>query len=234
MADLKSAAFGRVGSNPTPGTKEVAVTDDRPDAYRRAAVTYDLVIEPFLRTTRLVGLEMLPPKPGMRVLDVGCGTGAQLERYRDAGCAIACVDMSPGMLAQVARRLGDVDARKTDGTTLPFEDDLFDLATISFVLHEVAPEKRLQIINEMARVVRPAGHLLVADFVPGPWTMKGRLYRPFIMAVEFAAGRDHFRHHRDFLRSGGVPGLVSRADLEVTDERFVGGGTIGVYLVATP
>ncbi len=207
---------------------------DRPDAYRRAAVTYDLVIEPFLRKTRLVGLEMMPPTPGMRVLDVGCGTGAQLERYRDAGCTVACVDKSPGMLAQVGRRLGNVDARLTDGTVLPFEDNAFDLATISFVLHEVSPGLRPQIVGEMARVVRSDGRLLVTDFVPGPWSMKGRLYRPFIMSVEFAAGFDHFRHHRDFLRSGGVPGLASQVGLDIEDERFVGGGTIGLYLLATP
>lgn len=207
------------------------MTDDRPDAYRRAAVTYDLVIEPFLRTTRLVGLEMLPPKPGMRVLDVGCGTGAQLERYRDAGCTVACVDTSVGMLETAKRRLGNVDVRLTDGTALPFPDDSFDLATISFVLHEVSPELRPQILTEMRRVVHSAGRILVTDFTAQPWTLKGHLFRAGIVAVEFAAGRDHWRHHRDFLRYGGLPGLAGRVGLQIVDRRLVAAGTIGVWLL---
>ena len=168
----------------------------------------------------------------MQVLDVGCGTGAQLSAYRGAGCRVSCVDLSPGMLDVARRRLGpEADVREGSGADIPFPDDAFDLATISFVLHELPSGDREMILGEMRRGVRPDGGILVIDFLPGPYLgLKGFFERALIVAIEVGAGGDHWRNHRDFLRRGGVRALASRHGLSTREERYRGGGTLGVTL----
>lgn len=209
------------------------MTDETQDSYSKAARRYDLLIGPLIKRLRTAGLELLPPAPGMAVLDVGCGTGVQLSVYQEAGCEVSCVDMSPAMLGVARRRLGDdADIREVDGTALPFSDDSFDLATVSFVLHEVPSKDRERIVEEMRRVTRPSGHLLVTDFIPGPHrSLKGRITRLGIVAIEFGAGSEHWTNHKAFMAAGGVPALAARHGLAVEKVHLAGGGTIGVYLL---
>lgn len=56
------------------------------DPYRRVARLYDRLFEPLNRGLRLIGLRMFRPKAGMRILDVGCGTGVHLDLHRRFGC----------------------------------------------------------------------------------------------------------------------------------------------------
>jgi ubiquinone/menaquinone biosynthesis C-methylase UbiE len=200
---------------------------------QRAAHLYDRFIGPLVEGVQTTAFDMYPPWEGMRVLDVGCGTGAQLSAYADAGCRVSCVDVSPGMLSVARRRLGpEAELREGSGTMIPFADDAFDLATISFVLHEVPLSDRVNILQEMRRVVKSDGRILVIDFLPGPYRgLKSRMVRVGIVAIELAAGRDHWRNHRDFLRRGGLESLTH--DLTVRDERPVGWGTLSATLLGS-
>jgi cyclopropane fatty-acyl-phospholipid synthase-like methyltransferase len=56
--------------------------------YRFASLAYDAVIEPLLRGARDASLRLAPPQRGMRVLDVGCGTGSHLVRYAAGGAQV--------------------------------------------------------------------------------------------------------------------------------------------------
>jgi ubiquinone/menaquinone biosynthesis C-methylase UbiE len=225
VVDLNSAALsGACGFDSHPGHVI--------DKYERAALRYDRFIGPLVVGARETALEMFPPRDGMRVLDVGCGTGAQLAAYASAGCEVSCVDLSLGMLEVARRRLGPrADVREANGTELPFPDDAFDLATISFVLHEIPVEDRQLVLREMKRVVRPGGAIIVIDFLAGPYGLRGFFARALIVAIEIAAGRDHWRNHRDFLRRGAVQALAGRYGLSIKDERHGGGGTLGVTLL---
>jgi len=203
------------------------------DTYERAARRYDRFIGPLVAGVRAMALEMYPSHEGMRVLDVGCGTGAQLSAYAEAGCLVSCVDLSPGMLGVARRRLGaKADVREGSGTEIPFPDDSFDLATISFVFHEVPFEDRVSILGEMRRVVRPGGGILVIDFLPGPYRgLRGLVVRGGIVVIEVGAGRDHWRNHRDFLRRGGLDALAAAQGLSVRSRRVTGRGTLGATLL---
>jgi len=203
------------------------------DKYERAARRYDRFIGPLVAGAHETALEMFPPEGGMRVLDVGCGTGVQLRAYRDAGCEVSCVDLSPGMLDVARRRLGpEADVREGSGTDIPFPTDAFDLVTISFVLHEVASDDRESIVGEVKRVMKPDGGLVVIDFLPGPYAgPRGFLERALIVGIEVAAGRSHWCNHRDFLRRGGVRALAGRHSLRIRGETRRGGGTLGVTLL---
>jgi ubiquinone/menaquinone biosynthesis C-methylase UbiE len=117
----------------------------------------------------------LPYARGARVLEAGCGTGMILKELAPVATRAVGLDVSPGMLAQArARGLAVVHGSVTD---LPFADGEFDLAYSFKVLAHV--ERIERALAEMARVVRPGGHV-IAEFY-NPWSLRGlikRLKRP--------------------------------------------------------
>ena len=76
------------------------------DPYQKFVRRYDALVEPFISALRRMGLKMVPPKDGMLVLDIGCGTGTSLRLYHDAGCRAFGIDLSPSMLAVARNKLG--------------------------------------------------------------------------------------------------------------------------------
>ena len=99
-----------------------------PDAYRRVARWYDSIFGRLTAGLRGLGLKMLPPREGMDVLDVGCGTGIQLAAYQEAGCRVSGIDTSQAMLNVAHRRLRErADLRLGDAARMPYPDGAFDL-----------------------------------------------------------------------------------------------------------
>ena len=104
-----------------------------------------------------------------RILDVGCGTGFDLAFWLSSGWqpgSLAGVDLVEERIAQARARLPGVDLRVTSGTTIPFEDGSFDIATAVTVFSSILDAGvRQALFDEMRRVVRPGGMVLVYDFV---------------------------------------------------------------------
>lgn len=204
----------------------------QPDAYRRTARRYDQLFGRLNAGLRGLGLRMFPPREGMDVLDVGCGTGLQLAGYQQARCQVSGIDASPAMLTVARRRLGDnASLQLGDATRLPYPDQAFDLVVASTVLHEMSPAARAATLGEIRRVLRPDGRILLTDFEAGPvrpgrgWITKG-----IITASEAAAGRTHRRNYRHFIAHGGLPPLLSAQGFSVEQRRIVSGDAIGLYL----
>jgi len=96
---------------------------------------------------------------GARVLEAGCGTGLLLDRVRGFARHAVGIDLSPGMLAHAAAR--GLPVANASITSLPFADASFDVAYSFKVLAHV--EAIGDALAELARVVRPGGHVL-AEF----------------------------------------------------------------------
>ncbi len=101
----------------------------------------------------------LGPISGLRILDAGCGTGANLRFLRRYGKPIG-IDLSKEALKFAASRrpewltLGTV-------SNLPFADSSFDLVTSFEVLYHLAVQDDMDALRELARVLKPGGWLLV-------------------------------------------------------------------------
>lgn len=203
------------------------------DLYQKAARNYDKFVEPFNIAVRQIGYEMYPPKQGMRVLDVGCGTGTNLELYHQAGCDVYGIDLSPAMLDVARGKLGErADIRLGDASEMPYPHSYFDLVTSMLALHEMPHHIRSKVISEMARTLNRNGRILLIDFHPGPIRFpKGWLYKGLTLFFEIAAGLEHFRNYRDFIAYAGLPGLISQSGLKVEKKKIVSGGNMGLFLL---
>lgn len=115
-----------------------------------------------------------------RTLEVAAGTGRNLPYYGD-GVRLTAVDLSPGMLARARERAEergrDVEFREADAAHLPFPDESFD--TVVCTLSICAVPDRDAAVDEMIRVLRPGGRLLLVDHVERRW----RRGRPVTLAV---------------------------------------------------
>lgn len=108
---------------------------------------------------------------GRDVLEVGCGTGLVLARIQRFARLAQGVDLSPGMLEHARAR--GLDVCLGSASALPFPDRSFDVSCSFKVLAHVRPVALA--LREMARVVRPGGHIL-AEFY-NPWSLRALLRR---------------------------------------------------------
>jgi len=203
------------------------------DHYQWMARLYDPVIGRLNRALREIAMSMLPPCEGASVLDVGCGTGLHLELYSRSGCQVSGIDLSTAMLAIARKRLGDeADLRLADAREMPFDDDAFEVVLASLFLHELTSEIRMAILEQMRRVLKPEGRMLITDFHPGPFKgFTGRRMNVAITIAERFAGREHFRNSRIFLANRGMNPLIEELGMEVEEMKVVAGGTLGLYLM---
>lgn len=154
-------------------------SSDVRDVYDRVAPSYDGSRELWLQ---LAGAEaeaaMLDDlgsllRPGARVLDAGCGTGA-LSRQMLALCPeieLTMLDLSPQMLA----RTDDIPGERLLGNVLelPSHDDRFDVVVSAWVI-ETVPDPLLA-VSELLRVLAPSGRLVYTFCsLPDGWLTRAR------------------------------------------------------------
>jgi ubiquinone/menaquinone biosynthesis C-methylase UbiE len=104
-----------------------------------------------------------------------------------------------------------------------FEDDEFDLATMTLVLHELDHELQAPALKEMARVSKQQ---IIADWQVSPGLFRSAL----IYLMEMTAGISHYNSFRSYLRDDGVPGLCQQSGLRIIGEEAALMGLAGVWV----
>src|SRR5215212_792835 len=113
-------------------------------------------------------VKRLDLKPGMKVLDVACGTGNTALPEARTGAIVTGVDLAPNLVEQArenARREGlKVQFDEGDAEALPYDDASFD-AVVSMFGAMFAPRPEL-VAAELKRVCRPGGFIAMANWTP--------------------------------------------------------------------
>ena len=111
-------------------------------------------------------------EPGMRVLDLGCGTGtlAVMTRSAHPEAEVVGLDGDPKALARARRKAerAGVAVELDEGlaSELPYQDGTFDRVLSSFVFHHLGPDVKRRALAEVMRVLIPGGLFLLQDFGP--------------------------------------------------------------------
>jgi len=115
--------------------------------------------------------------PGMKVLELGCGSGAYttfVARAVEPKGKVYALDIQPRMLAQLENKLSrpenqditNVKLIQARAYELAFEDSTLDLVRMVSVLYEI-PDRHMALL-EARRVLKPSGILAVTEFFPDP------------------------------------------------------------------
>lgn len=203
------------------------------DPYLKYARKYDIYVEPLNTVVRQIGIKMYPPERGMLVLDVGCGTGTNLSLYQNAGCKVFGIDLSASMLGVAQKKLSYLaNLQLSDASKMPYPKNFFDLIIAFLTLHEIPGNIRTNVMDEMVRILRLDGRILLIDYHPGPIQFpKGWWYKTVIIMFEILAGRDHFRNYRDFISKRGIPGLINSQKLNIEKKKIISKGNIALFLL---
>ena len=164
---------------------------------------------PFMRAEERAMLALLPQAlDGMRVLDVGCGSGRYLLHARRRGAAHCGVDRSAQMLVQ-ARAQG-LQVIQGTVTCVPVTDGWADIVVCALTLGHVADLEAA--LTELARVLTNAGTLLCSDFHPIADTLGWK--RTFSVDDQRYAVQYTTHHYSDWHAASKAAGLRIEAVIE--------------------
>ncbi len=112
--------------------------------------------------------QSVDPRPGMRVLDVACGSGNAALIVARRFCDVAGIDYVPSLIERARQRAtaegSVIDFQVADAQRLPFEDASFDLVLSVFGVMFAPDQERAA--AELLRVCRPGGRIALASWMP--------------------------------------------------------------------
>jgi demethylmenaquinone methyltransferase/2-methoxy-6-polyprenyl-1,4-benzoquinol methylase len=187
---------------------------------------------------RAVAVRLIRPwKPGL-VLDVATGSGdlAAAIGKNFNGCRVIGADFCRPML-DVARRQGLPELVEADGLHLPFPDGTFDAVTAAFGLRNMASWEGG--LKEMARVLKPGGHLLILDFSLPTLPVIRPLYRFYLHRIlpiiaGIATGRTDAYEYlggsiEKFPSGETMTSLIRHCGFTNTNSKPLSLGTVSIY-----
>lgn len=209
---------------------------------RRYDLTNDVLSLGQDRMWRRATLKALDALPGETVLDLAAGTGTSSEPLADAGVKVVPCDLSTGMLTVGKRRRPDLPFTAGDATALPFADGVFDAVTISFGLRNVVDT--VGALEEMRRVTRPGGRIVVCEFSTPTWGPFRTVYSEYLMkalpavakvvAKESAAYTYLAESIQDWPDQLGLARLMKQAGWGTVAYRNLSGGIVALHRGTNP
>ena len=157
---------------------------------------------------------------GKNIIDVACGTGAQVLELASKSEFVVGVDLSESMIKKAIQlksknRVENSDFRICNATDLSdFDNRQFDYATMSLALHQFHPEHHSTILNEMKRI---SDKIIIVDYtVPLPKNIFGFGSK----WAEFMAGIEHNRNFKKYYNAGGLNTIVPQNNLKIIHSEF--------------
>jgi ubiquinone/menaquinone biosynthesis C-methylase UbiE len=139
------------------------------------------------KALRTVTIDLAGIKQGDCVLEIGCGTGTlTLEAKRKAGSAgkVSGIDIIPGMIEICQKKAGqanlDVNFQVGSINLIPFPDKYFDVVMCSFMIFHMSGKVREKGIEDIYRVLKPNGRLLILDLSLPTHAVSRRILKFFL------------------------------------------------------
>ena len=110
----------------------------------------------------------LPTNESCRVLDLGCGTGLELQEYflLNPTANITGIDLSQGMLSELKRKFEGKNITLIQGSyfDLPLGDNAFDAAVSVESLHHFTKEEKVSLYHKLRAALKDGGYFILTDY----------------------------------------------------------------------
>ncbi len=190
---------------------------------------YNTLIDPLLKSMRKRILTYVGK--GQKVVDIASGTGQLVRELSEKSEMVTGVELEASMIRYSDKRLIKEQATgisfvQADARNLyAFEDESFDVATMSLALHQFDPEDWDIILAEIFRI---AETLIIADYsYPLPTGFK----RKMVYIIERIAGKEHYRNFKAFMNKGGVIPVAEKNSLKCIHSELSGSGVFSMYVL---
>jgi SAM-dependent methyltransferase len=157
-------------------------------------------------------------EPNSSLIDVGCGTGRFSFSVSDKCESVLGIDLSTRNIERANLNLSENPNNKITFQNKSVNEIIaegkkhFDYAVMTYVIHEVDEEKRVNLLKEIAQV---ADKIIIGDYlVPKP---KG-FWSGLNEIVEFVAGSEHYRNYKNYTANGGIYYLAHKAGFKIVNE----------------
>ena len=104
-------------------------------------------------------LDLLEPKPGEKILDLGCGSGYLTNTVREKGAEVLGVDSSAEMIAKAKQSYPETEFKVADATGLGF-DASFNAVFSNAVLHWIKAEDQPKMLDAVFMALKPGGRFV--------------------------------------------------------------------------
>lgn len=138
--------------------------------------------------------------PGAAILDLGCGTGLELNYYfaLNPTARVTGIDLAPGMLAALREKFPDRDLKLIQGSyfAVPFGEQVFDGAVSVESLHHFTQEEKIPLYRKLYAALKPGAAFVLTDYL-APDEAYERFYRSELLRLkaEQGIGDDEFYHY---------------------------------------
>lgn len=205
--------------------------------FRRLTPLYDRIVGMSIRYDafqRMV-VERMQLRPGLRILDLGCGTGSLALRIKRLypGVEVVGIDLDPDVLA-IARTKAIAAGLRLELVQGGIEnlgvlDANFDRVVSSLVFHHLGRDTKVAALNQAFRILRPGGSFCLADWGP----MTSPMLRAQFLPVRLLDGWERVRDNIDDT----LPRLMVEAGFDLdprTPHLTTALGRLSVYVGSQP
>ncbi len=143
---------------------------------------------------------LLPMKRGANVLDLGCGTGLELEYYfaLNSEVSVVGIDLSPDMLAELKRKFTDRKIKLICGSyfDVSFETNCFDAAVSVESLHHFCAEAKRTLYQKLHAALKHEGYFILTDYFAESEALEQEYFeRLRALKKEQGIVKDEFYHY---------------------------------------
>ena len=209
---------------------------------QRYDLANDVLALGLTRVWRRAVVQAIKPQPDEMILDLAAGTGTSSVPFAKAGAHVIPTDFSLGMLRVGHQRQPELPFVAGDGLNLPFHDNSFDAATISFGLRNLTD--RALGLAEFRRVLKPGGRLVICEFSSPTLTPLRTIYTEYLMkalpavATKVATNPDAYVYLAESIRAwpaqAELAQEITAAGFAQVQWRNLTGGIVAIHRAVNP